>query len=113
MAETCPLPLVSEVQIVPVKPRDGLVAFASCVVNGQFYVGDIAIYTRLNGGYRLVYPARTLPTGKRINCFHPINRDVGEAVEQAVVSKFEDVTKATEHVMTTEGRCADERVPRA
>jgi len=108
------LPLeISEIQIVPMKPRDGLVAFTSFVLNGQFYIGDIAIYTRLNGGYRLVYPARMLPNGKRINCVHPINRDVGEAVEQAIVSKFEDLTRVPEHVMTTDGGCADERAHRA
>ena len=81
--------VVSEIQIIPVKPKDGLVAFASCVLNNQFYMGDIAIYSRPNGeDYRLVYPTRTLPNGKRINCFHPINRDAGEYLKKAIVYKY-------------------------
>lgn len=38
---------ISEIQIVPVKPNNGLVAFASCVVNNSLYIGNIAIYTSL------------------------------------------------------------------
>lgn len=39
----------SEVQIIPIKLKDGLEAFASYVIDKQFYRGDIAIYTRPNG----------------------------------------------------------------
>ena len=88
------LPLqISEVQIVPVKPRNGLVAFASFVLNGQFYVGDVAVYTRLDGGYRLVYPTKLLATGKQLPCFHPINRVAGEYVSQAIVSHLENLMR--------------------
>lgn len=49
--------VISEIQIIPVKPKNGLIGFASCVVNNQLYLGSIAIYTRPDGsGYRLVYP---------------------------------------------------------
>ena len=85
--------VVSEVQIIPVKPKGGLVAFASCVINGQFYVGDIAIYTRPNGqDYRLVYPCKVLPNGKRINCFHPINRNAGETLRRQIVKRFLEIS---------------------
>lgn len=86
--------VVSEVQIIPVKPKGGLVAFASCVIDSQFYVGDIAIYTRPNGeDYRLVYPCKVLPNGKRINCFHPINREAADKVTQAIIAVFRDLTE--------------------
>ncbi len=85
---------ISEVQIVPVKPRNGLVAFASCIFNNQLYLGSIAIYTRLDGnGFRLVYPAKTLPNGKQINCVYPINREVGREIEIAIVTKFEELIR--------------------
>jgi DNA-binding cell septation regulator SpoVG len=81
--------VVSEIQIIPVKPKDGLVAFASCVIDNQFYVGDIAIYTRPDGrDHRLVYPCKILPNGKRINCFHPINQDAGESMKKAIIDKY-------------------------
>lgn len=89
--------VISEVQIIPVKPKGGLVAFASCVINGQFYVGDVAIYTRPDGqNYRLVYPCKVLPNGKRINCFHPINREVADKLTEAIVSTFRDLTEKVE-----------------
>lgn len=85
---------VSEVQIIPIKPQGGLVAFASCVINGQFYVGDIAIYTRPDGqSHRLVFPCKTLPNGKRINCFYPIRREASDVLRRAVVGKYEEVTE--------------------
>lgn len=96
--------VISEVQIIPVKPQGGLVAFASCVINGQFYVGDIAVYTRPDGqDYRLVYPCKVLPNGKRINCFHPINRDAAARLTKAVVSALRDLT---EKVKKTRGKSA-------
>lgn len=81
---------VSEVQIIPVKPKDGLSAFASCVINNQFYLGNIAIYTSPSSpdGFRLVYPLKVLPTGKEINCFYPITREVGEKVKTVIIAKY-------------------------
>ena len=57
---------ITEIQIIPIKPRDGLVAFASCVVNNALYIGNIGIYTSQSGpdGFRLVYPTKILPHGK-------------------------------------------------
>jgi stage V sporulation protein G len=45
---------ISEVNITPVKPIDGLVAFASCVIDSQLYVGSIGVHKLLDGsGYRI------------------------------------------------------------
>ena len=86
--------LISEIQIFPVKPKNGLVAFASCVINASLYLGNIAIYTSPNNpeSYRLVYPIKMLPNGKEINCVHPINKEAGDIISEAIVSKFKDVT---------------------
>ncbi len=85
--------LISEIQIVPIKPRNGLVAFASCVINHSLYLGNIAIYTSPTNeeGYRLVYPARTLPNGKDINCVHPINRETGRVISAAIIDKYKEI----------------------
>lgn len=87
--------MVSEIQITPIKPRDGLVAFASCVVNNQFYLGNIAVYTALSspGAYRLVYPSKMLSNGKEINIFYPINSSTYESVRKAVVKKLEELVE--------------------
>ncbi|OGC76208.1 MAG: hypothetical protein A2Z27_03535 [candidate division Zixibacteria bacterium RBG_16_50_21] len=83
---------VSEIQIIPVKPKDGLIAFASFVINGKVYVGNVAVYTRpADHSIRLVYPQKTLPNGKSIHCVHPITRELGEAIEQAVFQRYKQV----------------------
>lgn len=83
---------LTEIQIVPIKPTDGLVGFASFVYNEAFYLGSIGIYTKPQGGYRLTYPTRKGATGN-FNIFHPINREIAEEIEMLIISKFEDVTK--------------------
>ena len=78
---------LSEIQFTPVKPKEGLVGFASFVIDSKYYVGSVAIYTRLNGiGYRLVYPAKKV--GERnINTFHPIDPKIGKVIEDKVSGK--------------------------
>ncbi len=83
---------ITEIQIVPIKPFNGLVGFASLVYENSFYLGTIGIYTKPQGGYRLTYPTRKGATGN-FNIFHPINREVAEEIEKLIISKFEDVTK--------------------
>jgi DNA-binding cell septation regulator SpoVG len=83
---------ITEIQILPVKPQNGIVAFASFLLDSNLYLSSIAIMTRPQSGYRLVYP--TKKTGNRdINIFHPINRAFAEFVEEAVMKKFEEVMK--------------------
>ncbi len=83
---------ISEIQIVPVKPNNGLIGFASLVFENSFYLGSIGIYTKLQGGYRLAYPTRGL-----FNVFYPINHFVADQVEKAVISRFEEVMKHAGH----------------
>jgi len=90
---------ISEINIVPVKPQSGLVAFATCTINKQFYIGNIAIYTSLSspGGFRLVYPARTLSNGKQLSIVHPISKEAGLLIQKRIVERYlelmEDLTK--------------------
>ncbi len=82
---------ITEIQFLPLKPRDGLVGFVSFVLDGRYYVGSVAVYTRLNGiGYRLVYPAKKV--GERnINTFHPIDPNVGREIEEKVSAKVYEI----------------------
>jgi len=85
--------IVSEIQLIPVKPKNGLVSFASCVYNNQLYLGNIAVYTSPSSedGYRLLYPLKILPNGKEIHCFHPINRETGENLKKEIVREYENL----------------------
>ena len=82
---------ISEIEIIPVKPRGGLIAFASFVLDEKYYVGSVAIYSRLDGsGYRLVYPTKKVGN-RNINIFHPINSGVGKTIDEAVICKVNEL----------------------
>lgn len=91
---------ISEIQIVPVKPQDGLIAFASFVLDKKYYLGSVAVYTRLNGdGFRLAYPTKKLGD-KSINIFYPINGEAGLAIEKAVSEKVKGLFNENYHEST-------------
>jgi|GEM_PF-390442 len=84
-------PTITEVQIIPVKPSGGLVAFAGCILNGQLYLGALGVHKRLDGtGYRITYPTKKVGD-RRLNYYHPITKEAGLAIEQAVVAKCIEV----------------------
>lgn len=87
---------ISEIQIIPVKPQDGLIAFVSFVLDESIYLGSIAILTRPEGGYRLVYPTKKVGI-RSLNIFHPINKEFANFIEKEVIGKFEDVMKNDRH----------------
>jgi len=82
--------MITNIQIVPVKPQDGLVAFASFVYNNAFYVASVGIYTRPGGGFRLTYPTRKSAAAS-IPLFHPISKEIAAMIENAVISKYETI----------------------
>lgn len=84
--------MITEIQVVPIKPNAGLVGFASFVFGTAFYCGSIGIYTRPNGGYRLTYPTRKVADNS-LAIFYPINKSIAKLVEHLIITKFEEVTK--------------------
>lgn len=86
---------VTEVQIVPLKPSNGLIGFASCLYDNSLYLGNMGIYTSpsTEDGFRLTYPYITLPNGKKISAYYPINRETGQLINKAIVSHVEKVMK--------------------
>ena len=82
---------VTEVDIAFVKPKDGLIAFASVVLDDQLYLSGIAIHRKLVGsGFRLTYPTRKVED-EQFNLFHPIRKGIGLAIEQAIFEKLKNV----------------------
>lgn len=82
---------ITEIQIIPVKPRDGLVAFASVVFDNALYLGSIGVYTRLDvAGWRITYPTKKIGE-KSINIYHPINKDASRAIERAILDKMRSI----------------------
>jgi len=85
------MPHISEVEISVIKPKGGLIGFASFVLNGSLYLSSVGIHSKLDGtGYRLTYPTQKAGKGQPA-MFHPINRVTAKAIEQAVFAKLKDV----------------------
>jgi len=82
---------ITELQIIPVKPKDGLIAFASFVFNNQFYLSSIGLFRKPDGGFRLVYPTKKFSNGKNINIFYPISKEVGDTILKIVSEKYEEI----------------------
>jgi stage V sporulation protein G len=84
---------ISEVHIDFIKPRDGLLGFASFVIDENIYISSVAIYTKLNGdGYRLTYPSK----GNFTIC-HPINKKASQEIEAAIFNKLKNVMNKVNH----------------
>ena len=78
---------ITEVQIELIKSTNGLIGFASLVIDDNFYLSSIAIHKKLNAdGYRLTYPNKG-----QFTIFHPINKQSSSQVELAVFGKLKDV----------------------
>lgn len=80
---------ISDIRISPIESIDGLVAFASCVINGRIALKSIAVHRKLDGsGYRLTYP--TKKSGHvDITLFHPLDAELSKDVEAAIFSAYE------------------------
>jgi DNA-binding cell septation regulator SpoVG len=83
-------PKIKDIQIVPVREKEGLVAFASLVFEDSFYLGNIGIRTRPQGGFRLNFPTRLIGRS-HLPIFHPINKKAYDLIESAVIAKFEEL----------------------
>lgn len=85
--------VLSEIQIVTLKPQNGLVGFASCILNSQFYIGNIAIYTSPSSldGFRLVFPNKKLASGQIVDCFYPISKEAGDLVSMAIIKRYLEI----------------------
>ena len=80
---------ITEIQIMPIKPNNGLVAFASCVLSESLYVSSIGIHQKLDlSGYRLTYPTKKV-LNRDIHLFHPITKELSRQMEIAILAKYE------------------------
>lgn len=79
---------IDNIEIAPIPPKNGLIAFVSFVINDSFFVGNVAVYTSpvSPDGFRLVYP-----TKMGVSCFHPVCRTAGEAIQKKVIGRYLEI----------------------
>lgn len=88
--------VISKIQVKTIKPKGGLVGFASFVLYESLYCSCVAIYTRHHGGFRLVYPTKR--SGDRdMDVFHPISEELGNIIEEDVLLKYYEVKSYDRH----------------
>lgn len=81
---------VSEVKIRLVdEGSDGLVGWASCVVNGALYLNNIAIRRARNGEFVLTYPCKRSRSDQKYFYFNPITREAKRVIDEAILGKLE------------------------
>lgn len=84
--------IISEIEIVPVKPKDGLVAFVGFTLFNAIHCSSVAIFTKPDGGYRLSYPTKKVGE-QNMPIFYPINKYIGEEITKHIVYRYEELMK--------------------
>lgn len=86
---------INNIQIIPIKPNNGHIGFASFILNDNFYIGGIGIHTSPSSdiGYRLVYPSKNLKDGHKVPYFYPINTDSNNHITQKISCEYEYLLK--------------------
>jgi DNA-binding cell septation regulator SpoVG len=81
---------ISEVTFYPIIPTaKGVVCFTSFTYSNLFKINDCAIVTLKEGGYRIVYPIKTLPNGRVVNVIYPLSAKVGKPIEDFLLTEYE------------------------
>ena len=83
---------ISEVEVQIIKPKSGLIGFASLVINNELYISSIGIHQKLSkDDYRLTYPTKALSNGQLMQIVHPINKRLSKLIEKAIFNKLNEV----------------------
>lgn len=82
---------ITEIQIIPIKANNGLIAFGSIVIDNNIYLGSIGIHKKLGeNSYRITYPTKNIGN-KDFNLYHPINKQTSKLIEDAIILKYKKV----------------------
>ena len=77
----------------PIRPTEkGMIGFAA-VLYGGLSLQSIAVYSTNNGGIRLLFPDKTLPNGRVVTSFFPIDKATYDLLRDAVARKVETVAE--------------------
>lgn len=86
---------VSDVQLRFVEGgKDGLLAWASCVIDGAVFLNNVAIRRGKDGRLMLTYPAKLTAAGTRYYLFNPISKEASAVLEDAILRRLAELAKA-------------------
>jgi len=82
---------ITKIKVRKIIPKDGLVGFVSLVIDDSLYLGNIAVFSRLNQStYSLVFPEKKI-NDKAISLFHPVTSSFYFELEKEVNEEFDKV----------------------
>lgn len=82
---------VSQVEIIPIRPKEGLIGFATVEMDEQLLLHSIGIHRKKDGsGYRLTYPTRRGNSSEK-SVFHPSTPDLSKEIERCVFQKANEI----------------------
>lgn len=86
--------LITRISVTPIRPRDTLVAFCSCVYREELYLGDLALHVESSGNdYKICYPVKVLFNKSRSHIVFPLNSEISDLIKNAIVSKYEEIIR--------------------
>jgi len=87
---------VTNVDFFTMKPSKGLLGFASVILDGQLYLGSIAVFVRPDtGDIRLSFPQKQL-FNKKVNYFLPLAPELNGKILEAVRTKLNELQEKSE-----------------
>ena len=82
---------ITKVQVRKIVPKDGLVGFASFVIEDSLYVGNIGVFSRLNkDNFRLIFPEKKV-NDKKIPIFYPLTTKLYFELEDMVNNEIKEI----------------------
>lgn len=83
---------ISKIVIKKLAPNKGHIGFCSIVIDDWLYLGNIAIFTRLNKepNIRLVFPEKRIGE-KKISIFYPLSSSEYFKLEQEIFKKLQEI----------------------
>lgn len=73
------------------KMKNGLIGFASCILDKKIYLGGMGIHTKLKeNGYRVIFPTKKIGE-HNIPLYYPIDETVKGAICEAIIKKVQEL----------------------
>jgi stage V sporulation protein G len=82
---------ITKINIRPIRPNEGLVAFATIELDHCLELTGIGVYTNLRaGGYRITYPTKKL-NDSDIYFFRPVSDSMSKKIAEAIEKECEKI----------------------
>ena len=83
---------ISEISIEPIASKNGLLGFTNFVINDDFKICNVAIYScpSSSSGIRLVFPQKEY-NGLHLNTIYPIHQVAYEVCALAVANAYREL----------------------